>query len=97
MRKNIWTETAIYEYDRNIDYLLSVWSENEALNFINKVEIILHDLKKGLVEYPLTDKESVRKCVICKQVTLFYQVNSDDDIELLSFWSNYKNPKDLNI
>ena len=93
MRRIIWASTASSEYDENIDYLLREWSENEAIIFINNVEAILHNLKAGIVEYPLTDEENVRKCVVCKQITLFYQINEEDDIELLSFWNTYQDYK----
>jgi plasmid stabilization system protein ParE len=95
MRKEIWTETASNEYDQNIEYLLKNWSDKVALAFIEKVESVLFDIKSGLVEYPLTDRGNVRKCVICKQITLFYQINKTDDLELLSSWSNYKDGKDI--
>lgn len=93
MRKIIWTTTAASEYDGNIDYLLKEWSEIEALNFINGVEAILFNLKAGIVEYPLTVEGQARKCVVCKQITLFYQVNQEDDIELLRFWNTYQDVK----
>jgi hypothetical protein len=95
MREEIWTQTAINEYDQNIDYLLKNWSSQVAIDFIDKVESVLHDIKTGLVEYPLTNRGNVRKCVICKQITLFYQINNTDCVELLSFWSNYKDSKEI--
>jgi plasmid stabilization system protein ParE len=95
MRKEIWTETASNEYDQNIDYLLRNWSEKVALDFIEKVESVLYNIKASLVEYLLTNRGNVRKCVICKQITLFYQINNTDDVEILSFWSNYKDDKEI--
>jgi plasmid stabilization system protein ParE len=95
MRREIWTETASNEYDQNIEYLLKNWSTQVAIDFINKVESVLYDIKTGLVEYPLTERGNVRKCVICKQITLFYQINNADNVELLSFWSNYKDFKGI--
>lgn len=94
MRKEIWSETASTEYDENIDYLLKKWSDKVALEFIEKVESVLYDIKAGLIEYSLTNRGNVRKCVICKQITLFYQINKTNDVELLSFWSNFKDDKD---
>lgn len=93
MRKIIWATTASSEYDGNIDYLLKEWSDIDALTFINNVEAILFNLKAGIVEYPLTIEGNVRKCVVCKQITLFYQINQEDDIELLSFWNTYQDDK----
>jgi hypothetical protein len=95
MREIIWSNTASLEYDRNIEYLLSDWSEKDALVFIGNVEAILFNLQRGIVEYPLTNEEDARKCVVCKQVTLFYRINTNDDIELLSFWNAYQDPQSL--
>ncbi len=95
MKKEIWTETASFEYEENIDYLLKRWSDQVVLNFIEKVETMLYNIKTSLVEYPLTDKLNVRKCVICKQITMFYQINDSNDVEILSFWSNYKDDKEI--
>jgi hypothetical protein len=95
MRKEIWTDTASKEYDQNIDYLLKNWSDKVALDFIEKVESVLYNIKVSLVEYPLTNRGDVRKCVLCKQITLFYQINNTNDVEILSFWSNYKDDKEI--
>jgi hypothetical protein len=95
MRKEIWTETASFEYEQNIDYVLKRWSEKEALRFIDKVESILYDLKKEIVEYPLTEKGNVRKCVVIKQITLFYEIDADNNLVLLSFWNNYQDTERL--
>ncbi len=95
MRKEIWTAIASDEYDENIAYLLKNWSEKVALDFIEKVESVLYNIKTEIVEYPLTQNRNVRKCVICKQITLFYQINNNNDIEILSFCSNYKDSKKI--
>jgi uncharacterized HAD superfamily protein len=95
MRKEIWTETASFEYDQNIDYVLKRWSEKEALRFIDKVESILYDIKKGTLEYPLTEKGNVRKCVVTKQITLFYEIDMNNNLVLLSFWNNYQDTERL--
>lgn len=95
MRKEIWTETASFEYEQNIDYVLKRWSEEVALRFIDKVESILYDLKRETVEYPLTERGNVRKCVVVKQITLFYEIDEDNNLVLLSFWNNYKDTDQL--
>jgi hypothetical protein len=95
MRKEIWTETASFEYEQNIDYLLKRWTEKEALRFIEKVESILYDLKKEIIDYPLTEKGNVRKCVVAKQITLFYEIDTSNNLVLLSFWNNYQDTERL--
>ncbi|MBN2167022.1 MAG: type II toxin-antitoxin system RelE/ParE family toxin [Marinilabiliaceae bacterium] len=46
-----WTDSALNSYHENIDYLLREWTVKEALNFIDDVEGVLFNLKKGTVEF----------------------------------------------
>ncbi|WP_439489425.1 type II toxin-antitoxin system RelE/ParE family toxin [Algoriphagus sp.] len=39
--KVIWTNQAQKDYDQNIDYLLSEWSEKVAQNFIHQVNLTI--------------------------------------------------------
>ncbi len=44
--------------------------------------------------FPLSEKENIYKCVIVKQVSLYYRINKNQ-IELLRFWDNRRNPEKL--
>jgi hypothetical protein len=68
--------------------LLTEWSEKEAQAFIDKVYDILFALEKGNVEFQKTSKKDIRRCVITKQITLFYRIKDEHLIELLRFWNN---------
>lgn len=85
MRSLIWNKLAKVDYYENIDYLLREWSEKEAQEFIDEVQEIENILRKGVVEFQDTDRQDVKRCVICKQVTLFYRVIDSNTIELLLF------------
>ncbi len=97
MRNEIWTETASFEFEQNINYVLKRWSEKEALRFIEKVESVLLELKKETIEYPLTESGNVRKCVIVKQISLFYEIDKDNNLILLNFWNNYQDSEQLKL
>ncbi|MGM0407031.1 MAG: type II toxin-antitoxin system RelE/ParE family toxin [Bacteroidota bacterium] len=97
MKKIVWNELAKIDYHENIDYLLKEWSVDEAITFINDVEEVFFNLKNGNVEYPDTGYEDIKKCVVCKQITLYYKHIDDKRIELLRFWNNYKDKKKLNL
>ncbi len=84
-----WTDSALKSYHENIDYLLRDWTEKEALNFIDDVEGVLFNLKKGTVEFKESNYKGIRECVVCKQITLFYRHIDNNKIELLRFWGNY--------
>ncbi|HKL72531.1 MAG TPA: type II toxin-antitoxin system RelE/ParE family toxin [Marinilabiliaceae bacterium] len=95
MRTIIWTDLALSDYHENIDYLLQRWSEKEALSFVKDVEIILFDLKKGNIEFKESSYKSIKECVIRKQVSLYYRLIDKNKIELLRFWNNYQDDKEL--
>ncbi len=97
MRKIIWNEFARQDFYQNIDYLLKEWSEKEAQVFIDKVFDVLFTLEKGNVEFQKTNKKDIRRCVITRQITLFYRIKDDQLIELLRFWNNSKNIRNLNL
>ncbi|NBC82153.1 MAG: type II toxin-antitoxin system RelE/ParE family toxin [Bacteroidetes bacterium] len=72
MRKVHWNKLARYDYYQNIDYLLHEWSEKDAQEFIDEVDEIEFILIQGKVEFQDTAVCDVKRCVICKQITLFY-------------------------
>jgi plasmid stabilization system protein ParE len=95
MRKVFWSNLARLDYFDNIDYLLQDWSEKEAQNFIDEVSDLEFLLKQGLVDFQDTDYPTVKRCVVCKQVTLFYRIIDNHNVELLRFWNNYKDKSKL--
>ena len=97
MRTIIWTNEAESDYSANIDYLVKEWTISEAEDFINKAEELLHHLKTGKINYKASKFEGIRECVVCKQITLFYRLNENNNIELLKFWNNYQDKKRLKL
>jgi plasmid stabilization system protein ParE len=85
MKIFFWTDTALNNYHENIDYLLRDWTEKKALNFIDDVERVLFNLKKGTLEFKESNYKGIRECVVCKQMTLFYRHIDNNKIEFLCF------------
>lgn len=92
-----WNKIARLDFFENVDYLLQEWSEKEAQKFIDKVYEIEYLLKQGKVEFQDTDILNIKRCVVCKHVTLFYKIIDNQNIEFLRFWNNYKDDKKLNL
>jgi len=97
MRTVHWNKIARLDYYDNIDYLLRDWSEREAQEFIDAVDETEFILKQGNVEFQNTDMPEIKRCVICKQITLFYRIIDKKNIELLRFWNNYQHAIKLNL
>ncbi len=90
----IWSDDAKLDFEENIEYLLMDWSEKSASKFIEEVELILELLKVNPKLYPKAGYKSIRRAVIRKQITLYYQYN-DSSIHLIRFWNSNKDPKAL--
>ncbi|OYT15597.1 MAG: hypothetical protein B7C24_12275 [Bacteroidetes bacterium 4572_77] len=84
-------------YWDNIDYLLEKWTEKKASKFINIVDEYLSVLEKNPQAFPKTDYKNTRSAVITPQITLYYKIAEEENIELLWFWNNYKNPESLEL
>lgn len=97
MRKVHWNRLARSDYYQNIDYLLREWSEKDAQEFIDEVDDIEFILKQGNLDFQDTNIKEIKRCIICKQISLFYRVIDESNIELLRFWNNYQDNKRLKI
>ena len=97
MRKVLWNNKAKLDYFENIDFLLLNWSKKEAQEFIDEVYHIEYILSIGNVDFQDTDFVGVKRCVIRKQITLFYRVIDSGNIELLRFWNNNRDKNKLNL
>ena len=97
MRTVLWNKMAKLDYYQNIDYLLREWTKKEAQAFIDEVYEKEFILKQGNIEFQDTDMKGVKRCTICKQITLFYRIIDSKTIELLRFWNNYQDNKTLRL
>lgn len=97
MRKVHWNSLAKLDYYDNIDYLLLKWNEKVAQEFIDLVDEVEFMLKKGNVDFRETDMEDIRCYVVCRQITLFYKILDEQNIEFLRFWNNNKDKKKMKL
>jgi plasmid stabilization system protein ParE len=97
MRKIHWNNQAKSDYFENIDFLLERWTEKEAQEFIDEVHETEFILKQGNVDFQDTDFVRVKRCVIRKQISLFYRVIDENNIEFLRFWNNHQNRNKLKL
>ncbi len=93
----VWNDLAMRDYHENIDYLLSKWSDRDAINFITDVDSLIFNLRQGNVEFKECGYLDIKQCVVCKQITLYYRHIESDTIELLRFWNNYQDNKNLKL
>jgi hypothetical protein len=97
MAQIIWTERAKFDYWSNIDYLERQWTLKEVYAFLDKVAEIMEVLAKENITFKPTKYKNTFQVPVTKQITLFYSVLQNKDIQLLSFWNTYQNPQKLEL
>lgn len=83
----VWSNEAKKTYEAIIDDLLNKWPVNVAIDFEEKTTILLDRLLDNKQLCPSTKYKKLRKCVIHRNASLIYKVNSKN-IELVTFIFN---------
>lgn len=91
-----WTFRAKNDYRLILDYLETNWTKKELLKFTTKTSKIIVQISKTPKAFPSSNKKNIRKCVLIKQVSIYYRIKKNE-IELLTFWDNRRKPKKLKL
>ena len=92
-----WTVHALKELKETFDYLEANWTEREMNKLGLEIERTLNLISINPELFPKTRKrKNVRRAFVTKQNTLYYRTNNKM-IEVLSFFSNRKNPDKLKL
>jgi plasmid stabilization system protein ParE len=87
-----WTEIALIEFEDTIIYLQQNWTEREIKNLAVEIEKTLALISSNPEIFQISDsKKDIRRAVVAKLNNMYYRVNSET-VEILSFYSNRKNP-----
>ena len=90
--KILWTDHAVSELQETIEYLESHWTERELRRFSAKLDHTIELISKTPEIFPASlEKNNIRKAVVEKYNNLYYRINNDS-VEIISLFSNRKNP-----
>jgi plasmid stabilization system protein ParE len=92
----IWSPRSRITYYKILEYLLENWTFKEIETFIDRTEEVINHICENSALYPYSTESNTHKCVIVKQVSLFYRVKINT-IELLVFWDNRQDPDRLHL
>ena len=88
--KIYWTEEAIRNLEEIIDYLYSRWTKREVDNFKAKLSKQIDLISGNPKLFPIsTFQPRLRKAVLSKQTSIFYEVKNDT-IYLAYIFVSYK-------
>ncbi|MDO9039266.1 MAG: type II toxin-antitoxin system RelE/ParE family toxin [Lutibacter sp.] len=92
----IWSDEAVEDVIENIGYLEKHWTKKEVDSFSDKIDAVLEKLSKGNLTFKPAGYKNIYEVPILKQITLYYQIH-DNDIILVRFWNNYRDPNNFVI
>jgi len=91
--KILWTDFALSELEKTIEYLEENWTERELRNLAIEIEETLNLLSHNPNLFQASDiKKEIRRVIVAKHNTLYYRINNNA-IEIISFFSNRQSPK----
>jgi plasmid stabilization system protein ParE len=93
----LWTDHALQELDKAVEYLQLNFTDAEIARLAKAIESTLSHITRNPLMYPQSAEASgIRRAVVLRFNTLYYRVNRDENqIELLSFFSNRQGPSSL--
>ncbi|MCL9810117.1 type II toxin-antitoxin system RelE/ParE family toxin [Flavobacterium luminosum] len=91
--KILWTDFALKELESTIEYLEENWTEKELMNLATKLEETLSLISQNPDLFQKSElKDDIRRAIILTHNSLYYRFYNDQ-VEILSFFSNRQNPK----
>ncbi|WP_091174583.1 type II toxin-antitoxin system RelE/ParE family toxin [Mucilaginibacter sp. P25] len=91
----IWSPVAELTYYEILEYLDENWTVKEVIAFVKRTNEVIGHISNNPLLYPYSKQSDTHKCVVVKQVSLFYRVKANNIIELLMFWDNRLDPDKL--
>jgi plasmid stabilization system protein ParE len=92
-----WSEKSKDDFIQIIDYLLENWGKKSAKKFKETVFKTIELISMLPTIYPVTEyRENVRRCILVKQVSMYYQINeNNNEIFIVRFYDNRRDPDKL--
>lgn len=89
--KVVWTNNALEELQRTIEYLESTFSEKEIKRLALRIENVIELISKNPILFAKSEHKNVYRVSILKFNTMYYRIHADE-IHILSFFSNRQSP-----
>jgi plasmid stabilization system protein ParE len=88
-----WTDRALEDYDKLLEYLYDEWGEEITLRVIDEINQTIARIQTSPEQFPIfLKRRNVRRCVASPQTSIFFKVKRDY-IEISALFDNRQNPK----
>ena len=92
----LWTDLALEELSETVGYLKREFSQKETDILGDEIERISSITSQNPNIFPNSDRLQTRKAEILKFYTLYYRI-MNDQVEILSFFSNRQSPDKMKL
>jgi plasmid stabilization system protein ParE len=87
-----WTSFALNELAETINYLEENWTQRELKTFASRLDHTIELISKNPLLFQVSDEfTETRRAVVTEHNSLYYRIKTDT-VEVLSCFSNRKNP-----
>lgn len=86
-----WTPNALNELEETIKYLQKNFSDKEITKFARKIESFSEIISQNPYIFPMSEHTNIHKAIILTFNTAYYRIK-DNNVEILSFFSNRQSP-----
>lgn len=95
MRQLTFSRRSINDIRKISEYIEFKFSLRIKIEFLEKLQKNLDYISSNPENFPLTEYEFLRKCVVSKETSIFYKIRSKD-IAVVSVFDTRQNPKKIN-
>ena len=89
----IWTDRALAEYEKLLDYLIEEWGGEITKRVGFEIEEKVSYIQNNPEQYPFFIKiKNIRRCVASPQTSIYFKI-FPDKIEIIAILDNRQNPK----
>ncbi|MEG1590071.1 type II toxin-antitoxin system RelE/ParE family toxin [Chryseobacterium sp.] len=86
-----WTPNALSELEETIEYLQKNFSDKEIAKLAHKIESFSEIISQNPYIFPKSEQTNIHKAIILTFNTVYYRIK-DNNVEILSFFSNRQSP-----
>jgi len=94
MKEIQWSSVAEKDYDSVLQYLFDNFGKSTVEDFQKKLEHTLNIILQNPFAFRFYKRKNIRKCVFNSQLSIYYLIEKDETIFLLSLFGK-QNPSTL--
>ena len=94
--KVVWSQRAKNDLESILDYLKENWTEKEIRKFFRNLDKQISVIQDQPYAFPTTQKNNVRRSVLSRQTTIYYDILKDS-LRIVALFDTRQSPGKLKL